>query len=492
MRSQSAAANRQVIFAELERRQGGRFATIFPSTGPYRRELYEKHILFLAAGATFKERLFMKANRTGGTRLGAFEVTAHLTGRYPAWWKGRRFHAPIEAWACGTTSETTRDIVQAEMLGPINPASGAFQQGTGMLPVETIIDTTKRSHGLQGSIESVWVRHVTGGLSVLGFKTYAQGRESFEGTAKAVVWLDEEPPEDVYTEALYRTATTNGITLITFTPLQGMSNVVNGFLLPERPESKQFKWYIQAGWAHVPHLAEEEKAALIATTPPYLLKARTEGTPSLGAGAIFPIAEADVKIADFPLPVHWPKAFALDHGWNWFGAVWMAYDRDTQMRYLYSCYKRSQAEPPIHAAAIKDRGAWIHGVGDCSDVNKYDGQQFLKIYRGLGLTLKLANKAVETGLTEVWQALSTGKLKVFASCEPWFEEYRLYHRDEKGVVVKTNDHLQDCCRYLIRAGLDIFTTEAEAGHDPTKGTPKDPFERFTRGHSGGSDAWMGV
>ena len=429
----------------------------------------------------------------GGTRAGAFEGTCHLTGRYPDWWTGRRFYAPVRGWACGTTSETTRDIVQAELLGPVDPESGSYQVGTGMIPAECILHTTKRPHGLPGSVESVWVRHVTGGMSVIGLKTYEQGRKSFEGTEKELIWFDEEPPEDVYTEGLYRTATTKGITLITFTPLQGMSKVVTGFLTPETPESKQFKWFIQAGWAHVPHLDAEEKAALIATTPPYLLKARTEGTPSLGAGAIFPIAESDVMIADFQVPPHWPRGFGMDHGWNWFGAVWMAYDRDSQTRYLYSCYKRSQAEPPIHAEAIKARGAWIPGVGDCSDINKYDGQQFLKIYRGLGLDLRLANKAVETGLTEVWNALSTGKLKVFASCEPWFAEYRLYHRNEQGVIVKVNDHLMDPTRYLVRAGWAQFKTEAEATHAQRQDAKKDPFDRFTRGRGdGSSDGGMGA
>lgn len=488
----AAAATRNTIFFELERRKGGRFQTIFPDDGPYRRERYPKHLAFFAAGATHKERLFLAANRVGKTRAGAYELTCHLTGRYPPWWTGRRFDHPIEAWACGTNSETTRDVVQAELLGPVDAATGAFRAGTGMIPVETIVHTSRRTHGLSGAIESIWVRHRTGGISVCGLKTYEQGRKSFEGAGKHVILDDEEPPQDVYVEQLYRTVTTRGITMLTFTPLQGMSDVVTGFLTPPTPEASQSKWYIQAGWNHVPHLASEEKAALIATTPPYLLKARTEGTPSLGAGAIFPIAEADVKIADFTLPAHWPKAFALDHGWNWFGAVWMAYDRDTQMRYLYSVYKRSQAEPPIHAEAIKARGAWIPGVGDCSDINKYDGQQFLKIYRGLGLELKLANKAIETGLTEVWNLLSTGKLKVFASCEPWFEEYRLYHRDEQGQIVKQNDHLQDSTRYLVRAGWQIFKTEQEAGHATPKPS-RDPFDRFAHGSGGDrGDGWMGA
>src|SRR5438128_9055963 len=100
------------------------------------------------------------------------------------------------------------------------------------------------------------VRHVSGGLSILGLKTYEQGRQSFEGTATHVIWDDEEPPADVYTEQLYRTVTTKGILLTTFTPLQGMSEVVMGFLEPASDASQGFKWFIQAGWKDVPHLDE--------------------------------------------------------------------------------------------------------------------------------------------------------------------------------------------------------------------------------------------
>lgn len=244
-------------------------------------------------------------------------------------------------------------------------------------------------------------------------------------------------------------------------------------------------------WDQAPHLTQEVKDELWASIPPFQRNARSKGIPSLGSGSVFLIAEEDIKVKDFAIPDHWPRAFSLDHGWNWFGAVWETLDRDTGIRYLYSCYKRSQAEPPIHAEAIKARGKWIPGVGDCSDINKYDGQQFLKIYRGLGLTLRLANKAVEAGLQKTWISLSTGKLKVFASCEPWFEEYRLYHRDEQGRIVKVNDHILDPTRYLEMMDVNEFKTEEEAGYAQVEA--KDPFERFTRGSTpvGGRDAYMG-
>jgi phage terminase large subunit-like protein len=166
----------------------------------------------------------MAANRVGKSVVGAYETTLHLTGEYPHWWEGRRFDRPIDAWAAGDTSETTRDIVQLALLGP----PGDF--GTGLIPWRKLCGEPRPKLGITDSIDTVAVRHASGGNSTLGFKAYDQGRRKFQGTARHVVWLDEEPPADVYDECLLRLMTTNGIMLCTFTPLQGLSEVALRFL----------------------------------------------------------------------------------------------------------------------------------------------------------------------------------------------------------------------------------------------------------------------
>lgn len=440
-----------------ERAERNKIASYFPDHGPLRRELYPKQIEFFAAGATYKERMLMAANRCGKSEAGAYEVTCHATGVYPMWWTGRRFFAPVEIWACGTTSETTRDIVQVKLLGPVG------KEGTGMIPADSISKTVARRGGIADSIETIRVKHVAGGDSVIGLKAYLQGRESFEGTGKSVVWLDEEPPEDVYTECLFRTATTKGIVMVTFTPLAGMSSVVKGYLEPEKPESREYKWYIQAGWKDVPHIPEEEKRALIATTPPYQIKARTDGEPSLGAGAIYPISESEITCDPMPIPNHWPRAFGMDVGWNRTAALWGARDPASGILYIYSEHYASHQEPALHALAIKSRGDWIPGVIDpaCQGSGQIDGRTLLMMYRELGLNLTPAVNAVETGIAEVWQLLVSGKLKVFSSCQNFFREFRRYHRDDKGSgkVVKTDNHLMDAGRYLIMSGRERMIIE---------------------------------
>lgn len=196
------------------------------------RHKYAKHLEFFRAGSVCRERCFMAANRVGKTKGGGgYEAVCHLTGDYPDWWEGRRFKHPIRAWVAGKTKETTRDIIQLELMGELHksPEGRRSFDGTGLIPGLKLGDLSFRSGG-SDLLDSVKVRHATGGWSRLGFKSYEQGRGSFEGTAQHVIWLDEEPPLDIYEECVIRTATTNGLAMLTFTPLDGHSETVDKFL----------------------------------------------------------------------------------------------------------------------------------------------------------------------------------------------------------------------------------------------------------------------
>lgn len=198
------------------------------------RHLYGQHLEFFRAGATFTERCFMAGNRVGKTIVGGYEGTCHLTGLYPDWWEGKRFKHPVRMWAAGKTNETTRDIVQNVLLGDVTyHGTRKTVDGSGMIPTELIGRDPGQMLWKQGSadlIDKVKIRHKSGGFSTLGLKSYQQGRGAFEGTAQHVIWFDEEPELDVYGEALMRTMTTKGITLLTYTPLEGLTETVLAFL----------------------------------------------------------------------------------------------------------------------------------------------------------------------------------------------------------------------------------------------------------------------
>jgi phage terminase large subunit-like protein len=406
---------------------------------------------FFALGRRKRERIFMAANRVGKSVAGAYEAACHLTGDYPHWWRGKVFNEPTDGWAAGDTAQTTRDILQKELLGdPI---------GTGQIAKDRIVKVTMKP-GVPGAVERCVIQHASGKNSAIGFKTYDQGRRSYQGTAKHFVWFDEECPEDVYNEALVRTMTTDGVMLVTFTPLQGLTKFVQDFMKAANAdqEGPKQKAIIMAGWDDVPHLGEKEKKEILDATPEYLKESRSKGVPGLGAGAIYPYPEREITVSPMILAPEWRRFYGLDVGWNCTAAVFCAHDRDRDIVYVYDVYKSSSREPDIHAAAIKRRYKGTQGLVGAIDPasrqrGQKDGQQLIHLYRDAGLKLIPADNAVQSGIDEVANRYATGRLKVFRGLTPFFDEHRLYRRDEKGRIVKEADHLMDALRYAIVTGI---------------------------------------
>ena len=224
-------------FAELEaiieydykEHQRKRIYRLFPDKGPLRRGLYPKHMVFFEAGAEHQERAFIAGNRVGKTMAGCYELTCHLIGWYPHWWVGYRFDRSVAVWASGEDTKSVRESLQETLLGRF----GAF--GTGLIPGDAILSTTARG-GVPEAIDTVSVKTKWGDEpSRLVFKTYDQGRTSFQAAQVDVVMFDEEPPADIYSEGLTRTMSTvpgekSGIVLCTFTPLKGLSTVVQSYM----------------------------------------------------------------------------------------------------------------------------------------------------------------------------------------------------------------------------------------------------------------------
>lgn len=223
------------------------------------------------------------------------------------------------------------------------------------------------------------------------------------------------------------------------------------------PEITESKYLVTAGWDDVPHLDAKAKRELLESTPPYLRDARSKGIPSLGSGAIYPVPEDEIRVPYFEIPYYWPRSYGLDVGWNRTAALWAAWEPQTGICYLYAEHYRGIAEPAVHAEAIKARGKWISGVCDPASrsSSQMDGQKLFNLYRQLGLNLAVADNAVDAGLYDTWSLLSTGRLKIMSHLLNFFSEYRLYRRDEKGRIVKKNDHLMDCMRYIVRSGRPV-------------------------------------
>ncbi len=217
------------------------------------------------------------------------------------------------------------------------------------------------------------------------------------------------------------------------------------------------RYVVQAGWGDVPHITKQDEEDIGKGLLPHQREARKNGIPSLGSGAIYPVPEEDVFIKPFQLPAYFPRGYGLDVGWKCTAAIWGAWDRDNDIIYAYSEHYRGQAEPAVHAAAIKARGAWIKGAIDPASRGRsqLDGKKLIDQYEANGLKLEMAHNAVEAGILEVYQRLSTGRLKIFSTLEKIKSEYRIYRRNEKGFIVKENDHALDALRYLCMTFNEI-------------------------------------
>lgn len=449
---------------------------------------YPKQKEFHDLGGRYRERMLMAANQVGKTLSAGAEVAMHLTGRYPDWWQGYRSEQEVYWWVCGVTGETTRDNVQRILMGRKR------DYGTGMIPRDAIIGKPTLARGVPDLLDSVEVRHVSGGTSILWFKSYEKGREKAQGETLDGAWNDEEPPLEFYTEVLTRTNAKRAPILLTFTPLLGMSSVVSRFLsangrpddlrglsaeekealkeiqeldantvAQDEPQKLGGRTYVMMELRDAAHYSDDDIEEIESSYPEHEREARTRGIPMLGSGRVYPIMEPEITfdVTEFSqgFPSYWPAIGAVDFA-DWdhpVAGVWGRWDRDSDTVYIYDCYRQNRAVASAHAKAFRDRGAdipiaWPH------DGHKHDrqsGEPISKLWRKEGVSMlrqhaqfEDGSNSVEAGITKITDMMEAGQFKVAAHLSDWWEEFRLYHR-KNGKIHKERDDLMDATRYLV-------------------------------------------
>lgn len=415
---------------------------------------YPWQLEFVNAGAENPERMLMAANRVGKTDTAAPEVAHHAIGVYPDWWEGKRFFKPILAWVGSVTNESSRDITQKALLGGVGEALG-----TGFIPRDAIIGKPQmRQAGVSDVVDKVKVRHKSGGVSEIIFKTYDQGWRKWQGTAPEVVWPDEEP--DVYrifTECQTRIMTSQGILMVTFTPLLGETELVRHFT----DKSIKGTYLKTATWDDAPHLTEKDKERLRGAYPDYEIEARTKGIPMLGEGRVFGVSEKDIKCDPFEIPPYFARIGGLDFGIDHPAAnAWIAWDRDRDIIYVYDCYRKKDLTPDVHVPLMNKRGQWIpiSWPHDGMSRGKADGKPLYRQYRreGANMLSRSARYENDTGggqpvepiVVDLLERMRSGRFKVFSPLNEWFEEFRSYHRKD-GKIVPVRDDILKATMYAV-------------------------------------------
>ncbi|HXS06270.1 MAG TPA: terminase family protein [Rhizomicrobium sp.] len=454
--AQKTKAELEAALKELERLDA---ATTFNKIAEFKP--YQKQQLFFEKGATFRERMILGGNRTGKSETGAAEVAYHATGLYPSWWRGKRWKRPVTIWAAGVSGQAVRDVSQTKLLGPPGVAAAL---GSGFIPKSCILKTSA-SHSAPDAVDTVQVKHVSGGTSTITFKTYAQGRDPFFGAHVDVIWLDEpEKPTEagdavIFTECLARVASTGGIIFQTATPIYGSTSTVLRFTEEESPD----RWHVYFDITDALHIPASERASIIAGYPAHERDARAHGWPTIGAGKIFTTPEDQIVCDDFKLPDWYRLLWSVDWGISHpFAGTLLAHDSQSDIIYVVDAFRLKDATSLQHAERIKRwNGGWGAKINcawpqDMGQRREFEGAlvPMADYYRKLGVkmlhehaTFDGKNNSTEAGILAMADRFSTGRLKLFRSCSAEIlQEYRLYHRKTDGLINKIRDDLLSSIR----------------------------------------------
>lgn len=446
--------------------------SVFPDTGPYARDKYKKHMEVFSNGKWFPQRAIMGGNQVGKSWSGAVEWTYHMTGQYPDWWVGRRFDRPVRFAVYAVTNTQLRDASGYALCGPID------NYGTGFIPRECFAKPPTRVGGSGGFIDFISIEHrnssgIVDGISECHFYTHKQGREAIQGPKYDGIWFDEEPPESIYNEAIIRTVAVGkkedgsdaGIIILTFTPLNGLSEVALKFL-PNGciPEVFKNTFVSQITWDDVPHITEYAKKLMLEEMSPMEIDARTKGIPVAGSGMVFPVSNETISVNPFDVPDHWPRVYGFDYSKKRSCAVFAAIDPLSSVVYIYDIFVSTSFDFIQLSNAIRIRGGdWMFGLAETKNSSYDSDYTYFEIFKKeYGLKLQPAQQKAghkSASLAKMYNMLSTGRLRVFSTLAAWFAEKNIYHYEEKGdedgkpKVHKHFDDLMDATRYIIDGGL---------------------------------------
>ena len=445
---------------------------------------------FFATGAS-PRRGILAANRIGKTVSTCFETAYHLTGLYPAWWpeQAKRFTKPVTAFVAGEGWDQVARVLQDELIGT-KDIKIKDQIGTGAIPKTCILIDTMRCDG--ANVTGVEIRHVSGANSYLLFGNYTQEVRNLQGFKLDFVVFDEQPPDDIFSELVTRTATTQGQVLCSFTPLKGLNGLVSKFWYGEEGYE-----HVRVAWDHVPEHDPWHEPFLLYSTRrqlerdylPHEREARIAGIPVMGHGAVFQIRNwPTYKTGDYDFKSmnHVERVIALDLGLVRDKTVvsYMFWNPRTQECWLHSqiVVKGTEEANPLnwitHLIRPEVFGCPIVLPSDANTAGRYtmSALSLRQLFQEYELNVhpnpamnppdaegKVTNHK-SFGVNVMRQMLEMGTFRVNENCVEFLREAKNYFVDQHGRFSDPDDCL-DSARYGLLACLNGWT-EPYDGKNP--------------------------
>lgn len=451
------------------------------------------------------ERVLSGANQVGKSVCAGMETAFHCTGIYPNWFKGDKIRPryneqaglyEMNIWVLGTSYDIVRDLLQKRMIGS---KDSFFKDGN--IPVDAmVLKKFKTLSGVPGFVNYAVIKHrgfpeedIPPFECTVKFKSYSQGKTVLQSEPVDFIYLDEEPPGDIVSELKARLSATGGKMIMAFTPLQGMTALVQEFWNQDDKDKALFTMSIY----EVPHMTPEKirmAEKRYKSAPAHVRKARLEGIPSMGTGQIYPFSRSELEGTPPNEGIRLPWLGAIDFGKGSHQNSVLYGCHDTARDVIYITHDITTQHKSREEVASKMRRykewcpiAYPHDGG----MNSGTSQTSKDIdYSGVGFTVKQIYKQekinmleqhatfeapasgfnVEPGLEMIRDRMSSGRLKIAPWLDGIFDEIAIYRYGEDGKPLKVkgsdkdNDRL-DALRYLvmmIRFAETKSFTEGEA------------------------------
>lgn len=408
-------------------------------------------------------------NRSGKTEIGAAVATAWALGKdffrdEPAWEYIKNLpipEPPNHIWVVGLDFPTLRDVIWGQKL-----RSG--RNHPGILPRDEQLCVPK-----DGDFQAKFANG-----SIITCKSADSGPEKFQGASVDLVWIDEEPEENVYNECYQRTLDCAGRILITLTPLTDINSGVRTpwvfDLYEEFKRGAKDVRFVQLSLLDNPFIpADEKQKAIEKWSGHYEERARLYGEFIRKSGLVYPMWSREKHmVRPFAIPREWPRYVSIDPSASGITAViWAAVSPGNDL-YLYKEYYERDLIISDHAKNIKIRTA-----GDPVDIwliDPFFGRQRnaethktnTQLYREAGLPVRQPEVGDDYGLNvsrEYLNATVTAgsrhpKAYIFQGMESFANEIEHYTWDffqsgeqkgqSKDKPKKAHDHLMNSFQYL--------------------------------------------
>jgi Terminase large subunit, T4likevirus-type, N-terminal len=245
-------------------------------------------------------RLIFGGNQSGKTVSGANELLFHATGLYPEWYpKELRMNRAIRARIIGEDYTKWGKVLETKLLE--------------WLPPELIVH---RSRTLKGALESIQIRHSSGGTSYIDVMTHEQDDGVFESWTGDLAWFDEPPPQSKYIATVRGLMAQGGRAIFTMTPLK--EPWLHDRFILDKDKEESIEQGSEVFYLNVrdnPHLTEKDIKWFLSQIPEDERDTRESGKSKHLAGrvhkdfdeAVHVIPRACIKIGD-----NWPVYFVCD------------------------------------------------------------------------------------------------------------------------------------------------------------------------------------